>query len=355
MPTLTPSSTTTCPSTAITLTITGNLNDATNWHVYTGSCGGTLVGTTATNSIMLTPTAPSTTYFVRGEDGAGCVNETTGLCANTTITVNSIDDASFSYAATTYCATDTDPTPTITGLTGGTFSSTAGLAINTTNGTIDLDASTAGAYTVTYTTAGACPNSSTASVTINTCATCDITAFNLGATPVQCGNIGTYSVEVSWTDGPDASVSLVDANATISGDNPALVANGTAILAYPIGTDANIVINDTDGTCVFGPLTQVSPTSTPIDYMPIEGTCDDNPQITLPAGYTCAYQFLTGTHSGNTGSGPIAVYPAALVNGDQGTVQYTITTPCGSTETVDVNFICVSCSGAGAANSGSWD
>ncbi|MGJ8661484.1 MAG: hypothetical protein ACSHXL_05575, partial [Bacteroidota bacterium] len=85
--------------------------------------------------------------------------------AEATLTVNPLDDASFSYAAAAYCLDATDPTPTITGLAGGTFSSGAGLSINASTGVIDVSASTPATYTVTYTTAGTCPNSSTASVT----------------------------------------------------------------------------------------------------------------------------------------------------------------------------------------------
>ncbi|MEE9438522.1 MAG: DUF11 domain-containing protein, partial [Saprospiraceae bacterium] len=75
--------------------------------------------------------------------------------------------ASFSYSAAAYCVDDSDPTPTITGLAGGTFSSTVGLSITAGTGVIDVSGSTPGIYTVTYTTAGTCPNSATASVTIN--------------------------------------------------------------------------------------------------------------------------------------------------------------------------------------------
>ncbi|TGV00129.1 hypothetical protein EM932_20735, partial [Flavivirga rizhaonensis] len=82
------------------------------------------------------------------------------------VTINALDDAGFSYSAAAYCADATDPTPSITGLTGGTFSSTLGLSLTAGTGLIDVSTSTPGTYTVTYTTAGTCPNSSTASVTI---------------------------------------------------------------------------------------------------------------------------------------------------------------------------------------------
>lgn len=58
----------------------GLLNDATDWEWYTGSCGGTQIGTGA--SIEVTPIT-TTTYFVRGV--GGCV--TLGACASVTITV----------------------------------------------------------------------------------------------------------------------------------------------------------------------------------------------------------------------------------------------------------------------------
>jgi len=95
---------------------------------------------------------------------------TAGTCQNSStvsVTINAMDDASFSYSAAAFCVNESDPTLTVTGLTGGTFSSTTGLALSTSTGTIDLSASTPGTYSVTYTTAGTCPNSSSVSVTIN--------------------------------------------------------------------------------------------------------------------------------------------------------------------------------------------
>ena len=77
-----------------------------------------------------------------------------------------MDDATFAYLASNYCVDAVDPTPTST-LSGGAYSSTAGLSINTVTGVIDVSASTPGAYTVTYLTVGICPNSSTQSVSVN--------------------------------------------------------------------------------------------------------------------------------------------------------------------------------------------
>ncbi len=80
--TINASSTTNCGTQPTTLSIaTGDLNSATAWTWYSGSCGGTLVGTGA--SINVSP-ATTTTYYVRGE--GGCI--TAGDCASVTITVN---------------------------------------------------------------------------------------------------------------------------------------------------------------------------------------------------------------------------------------------------------------------------
>ncbi len=86
-----------CPSGSSTLSWTGSLNDATAWHVYSGSCGGTLVGTTTGSSIVVNPTS-TTSYFVRGE--GGCV--TPGSCSSgTTVTVTDVSPPVITVCAPT--------------------------------------------------------------------------------------------------------------------------------------------------------------------------------------------------------------------------------------------------------------
>jgi hypothetical protein len=57
----------------------GNLNENTQWTWYSGSCGGTAIGTGTSIDVTVNAT---TTYYVRGE--GGCV--TPGACASITIT-----------------------------------------------------------------------------------------------------------------------------------------------------------------------------------------------------------------------------------------------------------------------------
>ena len=78
----------TCEYNTTTLTVTGSLNDATAWHLYTDSCDGTLVSSNTTGVFSISP-SESTTYYVRGEDGAGCVTEAPSSCSNTVVIVAS--------------------------------------------------------------------------------------------------------------------------------------------------------------------------------------------------------------------------------------------------------------------------
>jgi Secretion system C-terminal sorting domain/Ig-like domain CHU_C associated/SprB repeat len=82
IPTIAATASTLCSGQSATLSITsGSLNNATNWFWYSGSCGGTPVGTGT--SIVISPSL-STNYFVRGE--GGCV--VPGVCATVMLNIN---------------------------------------------------------------------------------------------------------------------------------------------------------------------------------------------------------------------------------------------------------------------------
>jgi len=86
------SSSVVCEGTSVTLSRTGgSLGTGANWQWYSGSCGGTFVGTGS--SISVTPAA-TTTYFVRAE---GTCNTT--ACASVTVTVNTLSTAPTSINA----------------------------------------------------------------------------------------------------------------------------------------------------------------------------------------------------------------------------------------------------------------
>lgn len=165
VPTASTNPMTVCDGDSVLMGISGTLNDATMWSVYTGSCGGTLYGNTSTTSMMIPVSTPSTTYFIRGE--GGCV--TPGACGQVTAFGLANDDASFTYTASSYCQTDAPTTPTATTPNGTYSSSPAGLSISSTTGVITPTTSTVNTYTVYYTTNGTCPSTDSTNITITIC------------------------------------------------------------------------------------------------------------------------------------------------------------------------------------------
>ena len=193
----------------------GKTNSSNNWgKVYETSPAG---DTNIEGGLALSITYSASAYCdgigdtpqptVAGNTGAGTFSSTTGLTINSTtgvidvdastkgatylvtytdtdsdtatanVTLNALDNAAFAYSASSYEPTDADPTPTITGLTGGTFSSTSGLVFvdsgtntGSSTGQIDLSASTIASYTITYDTTSSgssvCANTSTQTVEI---------------------------------------------------------------------------------------------------------------------------------------------------------------------------------------------
>jgi hypothetical protein len=102
VPTLNATSNTICVGGSSTLSIaTGTLNSAANWQWYSGSCGGTSVG--SGTSVSVSPIV-TTTYYARGE--GGCV--TPGTCAQITVNVTQPVNITGQPAATlTECAGNT--------------------------------------------------------------------------------------------------------------------------------------------------------------------------------------------------------------------------------------------------------
>ncbi|MBL1231673.1 MAG: hypothetical protein CMD31_11090 [Flavobacteriales bacterium] len=140
---------------------------------------------------------------------------------STTITIDAADDASFTYSSTTFCITGTNPTPTINGTTGGTFTITAPGSINSSTGEIDLLLSGLGTFTVYYNTASAgnpCPSADSVQVTITAA---PIATFSYDA-PQYCldaaNPILTYAPGASggtFTSNPSTGLSLNSSNGAI--------------------------------------------------------------------------------------------------------------------------------------------
>ena len=119
-----------CAGSSTTLSVSGgSLGVGANWDWYSGSCGGTFVGTGS--SISVSPGA-TTTYYVQAQ---GTCNTTT--CASVTVTVNPVVTASWSNPSSICAAAGSiSLNPLITGTTGGTWSGTgvSGTTFNPSSG-----------------------------------------------------------------------------------------------------------------------------------------------------------------------------------------------------------------------------
>ena len=131
--------------------------------VFSASPSGLNINT-STGVITPTGSTPATytiTYTVSGES------------SSFTFTINPIQQSTFSYSSSSLEQYGTASPIFASGTTtGGTFSATSGLVINTTTGVLDLANSTIGGpYTVTYTTPGPCPTSSPFNVSVTALST----------------------------------------------------------------------------------------------------------------------------------------------------------------------------------------
>ena len=162
--TLTASATQICPGTSVNLTATGASGGASVAYQWQASTNGGTTWTNVANATATTLTAaPTVTTQYRLQATCGGAS---GTSTPITITVVPTDVVTLSYSGSPFCqAGGSTATPTVSPA-GGTFSGTTGLVINATTGIINLATSTAGAHTVTYTSAGFCPATGTAALTI---------------------------------------------------------------------------------------------------------------------------------------------------------------------------------------------
>lgn len=234
-------------STSTTICTGGNVtftNTSTNYPTsYSWNFGdGTPNGTTA-NPVHQYTTAGTYTATLTVTNQWG---STTSVPV--TINVSDPDDATFSYSQASYCSNEGNQTPTV--VDAGTFTATpAGLSINPTSGVIDLAASTAGTYTVTNTTSGACPDTKTTSITITAAANA---SFNYPSNTICLtdGNQTPTTAEAGTFSSSPAGLVFVS---TSTGEiNVAGSTAGTYTITY-----------DVAGTCPNSSQTNVTLTANP--------------------------------------------------------------------------------------------
>lgn len=318
VPTVTASSMSVCPGSSVTLTITGNLNDATDWQIYSGSCGGTSEGSTATSSFVVSPSA-TTTYYVRGE--GGCVSP--GSCGSIMITAedNTNPTASNPMDINVECLGDV-PAPDPLVVTDEADNCTASPIVAFVSDVSDGNTCPE-IITRTYSVTDDAGNSInvTQSITVN-----DITnpsASNPATINVQCiGDVPAPDILVVTDEADNCSVTPVVAH--VSDISDGLTCPETITRTYSVTDDCGnqilltqtIIVND-DTNPVPGTITDTT------------GTCSVTPNTPMATDNCSAVVMIT----------PDVSFPITTVGTT--TVTWTFTDDCGNmtTATQDVTII----------------
>jgi gliding motility-associated-like protein len=253
-----------CGGAPITFTITVNpLDNASFNYPQTAYCFGASADELPMNLLSSGVFSSSTPGFVDALSGSIAVSTfpvasydvtftTTGNCPNSSmlfIDINATDDPSFAYSALEYCQFGTNPIP-VPVLAGGTYSSgTADLMVDPITGEIDLSNSLQGNYSITYTTAGTCPDFSFQQVEVRGAAFVDPIAdvpYCEGENSVAISFTGSAATTFSWSN-TDPTIGLA---ASGSGDIPSfVVSNGTGG-----AITATIEVTPDDGVCPGNPV-----------------------------------------------------------------------------------------------------
>lgn len=291
------------------------------------TAGGTFSSTaglsinSTTGLIDLAASTPSTYTITYSVAASGC-NPAGSSTSAITITAGAIPVTNFSYS-TPVCTNGTNPVP-VPGsgfTTGGTYTSTAGLTINSTTGVIDLATSTPGSYTVTYTVAasGCAPSGSgTASIVITTGGS-PVTGFTYpNATVCISGGVDPVPVPAAgFTPGGFFSAPVGLSINTITGViNLAASTAGSYTVTYAVNSSGCI----TAGSSTF--TITLSNSVTPVTSFSYTSTVCSNAADQSPA-------LVSGFTSGGTFSAPAGL----VIDAATGVVNVAGSTPGNYTVT----------------------
>jgi gliding motility-associated-like protein len=289
---------------------------------------GLVFVSTSTGQVDLSLSTPGT-YTVTNTIAAsgGCASAT----ATSSITISPVQDSSFSYSAGTYCQSGADPTPVITGISGGTFTAApAGISfISTTTGEIDLSASALNTYTITYTTPGPCPSSSSISLTISTA---PAATFSYTGTP-YCANAAdpfpTFGAGAS-AGGFTAPVGLVFVSTTTGQVDLSLSTPGTYLVTNNIAASGGCPASSDTSSITISPVQDSSFSYSSGTYC--QSVVDPTPLITGTPGGTFT-AIPAGISFISTTTGEIDVSASAV---NTYTITYTTPGPCPGSMSVSL-------------------
>lgn len=305
-----------CQAGTATVTVNGGLPslDGSNFTASNLSpANASFNNTTATDggTITISGLVDGDNWSFDMVDSQGCPVTVSGTFIGT-------EDPTFTYPNIEYCIDAADPSPTISGVAGGTFTAPAGVSINANTGVIDLSASTAGGpYTITYTTPDPiCFDQATFDITIN-------------PLPIVGGNPGTVCLGDPYTlNGTGADTYTWTGGVT---DGVPFTPAGTADYTVTGTITATGCTNTAIVTVTVDPLDDPSFTTTNF----CAGTPSTTPTVTgLPGGTFAFNPVPTDGATINAASGAIS----NGVGGTTYTIEYTTNGACpqSSTQTIEV-------------------
>jgi hypothetical protein len=206
---------------------TVTVTDGTNNYTATGA---------SPVSIPVSPSATST-YSIVSVTGGGTGTGNTGSAI---VTVVPAPAAIISYSGSPWCASSAAQSVIQTGTTGGTYSSTTGLTIDSSTGTITPSTSTVGTYTVTYTIAAASPCAAlsvTTSVTITAAPSATISY----ASSTFCSSSSTLQsvIQTGTSGGTYSSTTGLTLDASTGAITPSTSTAGSYTVTYTLAASGS--------------------------------------------------------------------------------------------------------------------
>ncbi len=287
------------------VTLTGTNNSG---GTYSSTSGLTINSSTG----AITPsTSTAGTYTVTYTiaAGGGCA----AVTATTSVVITALPTASISYAGPFCTSLTTSQAVTLTGTnnSGGTYSSTSGLSINSSTGAIIPSTSTAGSYTVTYTIAasgGCAAVTATTTVVIKALPTATIAYSGPYCTSLTTPQTVTLT-GTNNSGGTYSSTSGLTINSSTGAITPSTSTAGTYTVTYTIAAGG--------GCAAVTATTSVVITALPTATIAYSGPYCKS--ITAPQAVT-----LTGTN--NTG-GTYSSTSGLTINSSTGAVTPSSSTP----------------------------
>ena len=305
---------------------------------FSGASGGTFSSTpglninATTGAINLAASSAGSYVITYTILASAC---TPALSTTTNLVITAAPNATINYAASPYCNVAGTAAVTRTGVgTGGTYSSTTGLVINSTTGDVNTLTSVAGTYTVTYTVAaagGCTAYSTTASITINNLSTAP-TGATASASLICAASSTVTLTAVGGTLGSGASYKWYSGSC-----GGTLVGTGAILTALPISATTTYFVR-VEGACntttcasvivTVAALPVITITASPTSFTP-------NAPIIITASVTPTDNYIYNWTKNNVNiiTTPTSTNTIKVFASDAGNYKVTVTAPSGCAAT----------------------